>query len=173
MDFSSACIKIISQLTNCVSQIKEEDFCKPSVSFNGATIGQHLRHTIEFFLCLEKGLQDGVVNYDKRDHDEAIENSKIIALEVLERIAYALSVQHEDRTLTLEVSYDPTSENFTSLSTTYNRELIYNIEHAVHHMAIIKIGIREIAPYVELPPNFGIAVSTIRHQTLVNSIDSK
>jgi hypothetical protein len=42
--------------------------------------------------------------------------------------------------------------------------LVYNIEHAVHHMAIMKIGIREVADYINLPDNFGIAVSTLRYR---------
>jgi len=43
------------------------------------------------------------------------------------------------------------------------RELAYNIEHAIHHMAIIKIGINEVSPYILLPSAFGVASSTIRH----------
>jgi hypothetical protein len=50
------------------------------------------------------------------------------------------------------------------MDTNYFRELTYNIEHAVHHMAIIKIGIREVANYVTLPADFGIAASTIRYK---------
>jgi hypothetical protein len=38
-------------------------------------------------------------------------------------------------------------------------------------MAIMKIGIREIAPYIQLPPDFGIAASTIRYKE--NSVASE
>jgi hypothetical protein len=31
-------------------------------------------------------------------------------------------------------------------------------------MAIMKIGIREVADYVKLPAGFGVAVSTIRYK---------
>jgi len=34
----------------------------------------------------------------------------------------------------------------------------------VHHMAIMKIGLREVAGYVKLTSDFGIAASTIRYQ---------
>jgi hypothetical protein len=43
------------------------------------------------------------------------------------------------------------------------REITYNIEHIVHHMALVKIGIKEVCPYVVMPPEFGIAVSTIKY----------
>ena len=42
-----------------------------------------------------------------------------------------------------------------------------NIEHAVHHMALVKIGLRDVAPRVTLPAGFGIVVSTLRHQERV------
>jgi len=163
MHLYKACTTILNQLANLVSQISEEDFKKPSPTLNGSTIGQHLRHTIEFFLCLEKGLTTGIVNYDKRDHDQAIENDKFIAHSIIQNISVAVK-NMEDRSLTLEVCYHVENEDFTTLPTSYWRELVYNIEHAVHHMAIMKIGVREIAPYIELPKDFGIAISTIRHQ---------
>jgi hypothetical protein len=31
-------------------------------------------------------------------------------------------------------------------------------------MAIMKIGLREVADYITLPPDFGIAVSTLRYR---------
>jgi hypothetical protein len=158
-----ASASILSQLTNLVSQITDEDFIRPSSTLNGSTIGQHLRHTIEFFLCLEKGLETGVVNYDRRDHDQAIENDKFVAFSTLQNISESIK-NTEDKPLVLEVCYHLENEEFTTLPTSYKRELVYNIEHAVHHMAIIKIGVREIAPYIELPKDFGIAASTIRHQ---------
>lgn len=163
MHLHNACTNILSQLTDLLTQLKDDDFRKSSTTLNGATIGQHLRHTLEFFLCLEKGLQRGVVNYDKRDHDHAIETEKVIAREVLLRIGNSISSQTEDVPLTLEVSYHLREEAATTIPSSFYRELVYNIEHAVHHMAIMKIGIREIAPYVVLPNDFGVAASTIRH----------
>jgi hypothetical protein len=44
------------------------------------------------------------------------------------------------------------------------RELVYNIEHVVHHMALVKIGLKELLPDLDLPDDFGVAVSTIRYQ---------
>lgn len=163
MRLYTACTTILNQLTSLVEQIEADDFNIPSPVLNGATIGQHLRHTIEFFLCLESGLESGVVNYDKRNHDQAIENDKFIAHSTLHGILESIA-KAKDKPLVLEVCYELTGENFIQLPTSYHRELVYNIEHAVHHMALIKIGVREVAPYIQLPNDFGIAVSTIRHQ---------
>jgi hypothetical protein len=50
------------------------------------------------------------------------------------------------------------------VSSTVGRELIYNIEHTIHHLAIVKIALKAILPSLELPEHFGVAPSTIRHR---------
>jgi hypothetical protein len=152
-----------------VSQLTEQDFIKPVDTLGSSTIGQHLRHTLEFFICLEKGFEAGVINYDKRAHDKLIESDKFIALSVLSKINEFINSHYSDKVLKLEAAYDLDKEEFISIETNYLRELVYNIEHAVHHMAIMKIGIREAAPYVRLSHDFGIAASTIRYQEAVAS----
>ena len=164
MQLTKASFQILDQLESAVNQIKTEDFVKACTTLGGSTIGQHLRHTLEFFLCLEKGFDDGLINYDKRDHDKLIESDKFIALGSISRIRNFIGNTKEDKVLKLEVGYERHSEACVTINTNYFRELTYNIEHAVHHMAIMKIGIRELAPYVKLSDQFGIAVSTIRYK---------
>ncbi len=168
MNLKQACINILDQLTDLTSQIEERDFYKPVASLSQSTVGQHLRHTLEFFVCLEEGFTSGVINYDKRCHDKLIESNKFLALAKLSKIKEFVSTQKEDKALTLEVGYDST-EQFISLPTSYTRELVYNIEHAVHHMALIKIGIMEAVRYIKLPSDFGIAASTIRYKESIAS----
>ncbi len=147
-----------------VSQLSERDFVKPVDALGNSTLGQHLRHTLEFFICLENGFEGGVINYDKRAHDKLIETDKFIALSVISKIDEFVKSHRTDKALKLEAAYDLDKEEFVTIETNYLRELVYNIEHAVHHMAIMKIGIREAAPYVKLAHDFGIAASTIRYQ---------
>ena len=163
MNLTEACSNILSQLTDLVDQIHEGDFVKPAETLSHSTIGQHLRHTLEFFMCFEEGFDQGLINYDKRAHDKLIESDKFLALAAIDRIADFIK-QLNDKPLKLEVGYDLDKEIFLTIDTTATRELVYNIEHAVHHMAIMKIGIKEIASYVKLTPNFGIAASTIRYK---------
>jgi hypothetical protein len=164
MNLTLACNHIISQLTQLVQDIREKDFLAPSEALGKSTIGQHLRHTLEFFICMEAGYKTGIINYDKRAHDKLIETDKVIALSTLSKISEFVGGIHGDHKLKLEVSYDLDKDEFVTIETNAVRELVYNIEHAVHHMAIMKIGIREVAPYIKLPADFGIAASTIRYK---------
>lgn len=173
MNLQTSCCGVVSQLSELVNQISEHDFQKPVESLNQATLGQHLRHTLEFFLCLEEGFGTGTVNYDKRLHDKLIESDKYIALAALNRMQDFVTRHPDNVPLMLEVGYDLNSDESVSIETNYFRELVYNIEHAVHHMAMMKIGIREAAPYVQLPHDFGVAPSTIRYHSTKNSASTQ
>src|SRR6188768_3156665 len=101
---SHACLTILSQLENALSQISDHDFSKPSRVLNNSTMGQHMRHTLEFFICLQNGFEKGIVNYDKRAHDKLIESDKFIALSTINRITDFIN-QLKERSLKLEVGY--------------------------------------------------------------------
>ncbi len=161
---TDACNAILDQLANAVQQLAEREFTHPSETLGGSSIGQHLRHTLEFFICLEQGYDMGLINYDKRAHDKLIETDKQTALRVIDRIRQFIMDQIHDKPLLLEVGYDLNSGENVTVKTNYFRELTYNIEHAVHHMAIMKIGIREVAKHVLIPPDFGVAASTLRYR---------
>lgn len=164
MQLIKACGAILNQLSSVVEQMTEAEFATPSEALSGSSIGQHLRHTLEFFICLEQGFQNGTVNYDKRAHDKLIESDKIIALSYIHRIQNFVKTQATDQSLKLEVGYDLQHNDCVTIETNYFRELTYNIEHAVHHMAIMKIGIREVAPRITIPSDFGVAASTLRYR---------
>ncbi len=165
---SAPCFQILSQLKDTIEQISPEDLSRPLSTLSGSTIGQHIRHTLEFFLCLEKGFETGVINYDKRAHDKRIETNKSMAISSIRSIRDFIEGGLQDKALQLEVCYERHSGEYCTISTSYYRELTYNIEHAIHHMAIIKIGVSEIAPYVKLPDNFGVAISTVRYREAVS-----
>src|SRR5258708_26911340 len=101
MQLSDASTTILNQLSDIIRKLDENDFAKPSDTLSKSTIGQHTRHTIEFFLCLEKGFQSGIVNYDKRAHDKLVETDKFIALNAIDRIQDFIARQKRDQPLKL------------------------------------------------------------------------
>ena len=42
-----------------------------------STIGGHVRHNLDHFLCLEQGLKSGSVDYDARERDEFLETDRV------------------------------------------------------------------------------------------------
>lgn len=163
MQLTQTCSAILKQLSDLVGQLSDSEFTQPSPTLNHSTVGQHLRHTLEFFICLEQGYEKGLVNYDNRPHDKLIESDRFIALNTIARIQDFIAIHKTDTPLQLEVGYNAHNTDCVTVSTNYWRELTYNIEHAVHHMAIMKIGINDVAKHVRLPKDFGVAVSTLRY----------
>lgn len=164
MRLTDACTDILEQLSSMIRDIREEDFKKEVAILNNSTIGQHVRHTLEFFICLMDNHKSGIINYDHRNHDKVIETKKFVAQEVISRLKDFFLSTIEDEPLKLAANYSFDTDHFDLIDTNYYRELVYNIEHAIHHMAIIKIGLKEAAPYVIVPAHFGVAISTIKFQ---------
>ncbi len=162
---TKACELLLHELVWVISSVTDKDFCTPSTVLGGSTIGQHVRHTIEFFYCLKKGMRTGVVNYDNREHDRKLEIDRFLSINALGEVERFVGSVQEDVNLTLEVGYGRDSDDTCRISTSFHRELACNIEHLIHHMAIVRIGLREVACHVRLPADFGIAASTMRYRT--------
>lgn len=155
---------LLSQLNQVIESCKEEDFSKPLSELSGSTFGQHIRHTLEFFLCLFDAKNDGVVNYDQRKHDTLIETDKKLAQSVIQSIQVFLNKNQEDFELTFEANYQFSEEENDAMKSSFYRELAYNIEHAIHHMALMKVAVNQSLKYISLPENFGVASSTVRYR---------
>jgi hypothetical protein len=55
---------------------------------------------------------------------------------------------------------------FTSLF----REYHYAVEHAIHHMAIIKMGVKQVFPDVRIDRGISVLLHTLRYQQSVFEI---
>lgn len=161
MQLQESIKNVFIQLNNSLTQLSNEEYTKPSEQLFNATIGQHVRHIIELFICLEKGYATGIVNYEKRKRELAIETDKEYARQLLSGIFR--SIERPDKTLLLEANYNEQSEETLLIGTNYYREIVYNLEHTVHHMALIRVGLKEVST-IQVPQEFGVAASTIKHK---------
>jgi hypothetical protein len=159
MELQHAVNNVFVQLTDTINQLSEKEYSQPCNSLFNNTIGQHVRHIIELFQCLEGGYDSGVINYEKRKRDMLIETDKELAKTLLLQIHAELNRDNKD--LVLEATYDEHSDKFINIATNYHREIAYNLEHTIHHMALIRVGLTEVAK-IELPENFGVASSTVK-----------
>lgn len=159
MQIQKAIEQVFLQLHKVLEQMGPDDYQLPRPILFNATIGQHMRHIIELFQCLNAGYETGTVNYENRKRDYQIETDKMIAAGLLFTITRHL--EKPDKSLELEAGYDADSDNLIRIESNYYRELIYNLEHTVHHMALIRVGLQEVAS-VKVPEGFGIASSTIK-----------
>jgi hypothetical protein len=151
---------ILYQISSLLLKMNNDEYTLSLKIFSGSSVAQHVRHTLEFYLCLLDS-QAKVVNFDKRERNPKIENDLNFTLSTISNIISRLGTLSEDKPMILE---GVLGGELQSTNTSMHRELLYVIEHAVHHMAIIKIGFALNFPEIQIPENFGVAESTITYR---------
>ena len=169
MSINTSAINLLDQLHSVVDQFTAEAFCKPVATLSNSSIGQHVRHTLEFFICLMDSASDQVINYDNRKHDPYLEKDPKLAQDIIHSAKTFLAETRKDYPLTLMANYEIEADETSAIPSSYLRELAYNIEHTIHHMALIKVGIKADFAQVKLPDHFGVASSTVRYQKSQNA----
>lgn len=159
MTIQSSFNAVLVQLEKSIIELTDEQYTQKIDTLFGASIGEHVRHVIELFVCLQDGYACGVVNYENRKRDIAIQTVRVVALDLMGTIK--TSFFKENRELLLQAGYSETSNELFTLSTNYFREIAFNIEHAIHHMALIRIGIQEVSD-LEVSEGYGVASSTLK-----------
>ena len=159
-------IEIIDQLIDLLNDIESSVYKDALQPLHYGTVGQHVRHITEFYLCALKGHENGMVDYDSRERNLLIEIDKDFTIETLQSVKHQLKSLNSDCNLILKSKFG--GDEAMEISSSFFRELTYLIEHTIHHLAIIKIGLNEVYPEIKIPKNFGVAHSTIRYQGLGN-----
>lgn len=149
------------ELSDALALLTDEEYIKPSLNLSGATIGQHVRHVIELFQCMMQGYDSGIINYENRKRDLTIEQNKSFAISLLQQIES--DIEKQNKVLTLIACFGGGEE--IKINSNFLRELVYNLEHAIHHMALIRVGIAELTK-ISLPDTFGVAPSTIEYRKI-------
>ena len=150
---------LLEQLQFVLDGLTDEQYAQQVKVLSGSTTGQHTRHILEFFIELNQGYISGIVNYDKRMRNRLIETDKNFAIQTLLEIE--ASLVKPDRELLLHTEYGENDPEPVPVFTNYSRELVYNLEHMVHHMALIRIGVNAVSD-LAVPEGFGVAASTLK-----------
>lgn len=165
MTTQEAAVQVLQDALSYLNALSTPAYTEPIPLMSGSTIGQHSRHFIEFFQCLIAQAGDGsAINYDLRRRDHLIETDPAFAAACVKSIMREIAGLPMHSMTRLEASYDLEGEQILSLATSLERELMYNVEHTIHHLALVKIGLRLVAPEWAIPDHFGVAVSTIKYQ---------
>ena len=141
-----------------LKSLSNDQYSRKIKHLGNASIGGHTRHIIELIQCVNKGYDSDTVDYLNRIRNLDLENSKSLALEVLLEIEKEL--KRSDKNLKMVV--ENTSLD-CSVNTTYCREVVYNTEHTIHHLALIKVALLEMNLDL-VNHDFGMAYSTIQYQ---------
>ena len=160
-----AAIAILSQGEELIRALSSQNYTqRVPLAFN-ACIGGHYRHCMDHFTSLLRGLYADEVDYDHRERDARIESQPDFALALTQQMRarlekLPLGALDASVRARCEVSYAHGDSPVTG--STFGREMVYSIAHAIHHYALISVMARLMD--AKLPEQFGVAPSTVAHQ---------
>lgn len=163
MNGKEGIINIVNQINGILTSIEDQLYKAPLAIYNGSSIGQHFRHIYDFFRCLARGAAQQTVDYAQRDRDVRIEQDPLFAMSAfLQELEYLLTLEEYTSVRVrgdFSTQSDATRPEYPS---SLGREITFLHDHAVHHLAIIKIALQIEAPELIKDHTFGVAPSTVK-----------
>lgn len=158
MLLNSTCIAL-KQITMLLTLLSSQTKTKQRHLFVEQRIGAHVRHVHDHFRSLFVGLNSGIVDYNLRNRDSAEELDIQTSLTEHDKIfakLNTLDISAARIEIISEINCHAT-ENL-QMASSVDRELLYLINHTIHHAAIIKL-IMELGG-VACPHEIGLAPGT-------------
>jgi uncharacterized damage-inducible protein DinB len=159
-DYNRALLRQVEEL---LEQMDDQQLTTPRGLLFGGTIGQHVRHILEYHMLLLRQHGAGRINYDLRERDRRIETEVGHARATVAQCMDKLHLITEDRMLMME-SELPDGGGPVAQRTSLLRELTYVADHCVHHLAMMRIVIEQELPMVMFPEELGVAAATRNHR---------
>ena len=154
----------LHQTSDLLSKLSDEQYSKSLKVLNGSSIGQHIRHIVDFYLCILNE-NKGVISYDNRKRNEQVEiNTEYCQSQIAAIISKVETLNFNKEIEIYSCFTSSDEEENTVFKSNINRELLYAFDHTVHHLALVKIGLQNEFSDIQIDEKLGVAPSTIRYQ---------
>lgn len=166
MDALRQNVALLDRGIDLVARIEPALYAGPA---GGSGVGAHLRHCLDFYRAVLRGLGEAVdqrprIDYDRRERVVPIERDPAAALAELTATRQALvelSIPADRSVLvradTIELDGDDSEELWQQ--STLGREMMFLISHTIHHFATIATLLR--AEGIDPGDDFGVAPATL------------
>ncbi len=147
-----------------VPQTIEEDLYQKTS--DDGSIGGHTRHMLEFFQLFVAQAKTGKIDYEQRQRNAMFETSPEAAERAFIKVKNDLETLCSDQNLYTMISVSEMPGfglGKIEVQSSLAREALFLIEHAIHHIAIIKLLAAQNG--VEFEDGFGVAPSTLVYRT--------
>ncbi len=149
----------LNQVVEVIECAKELPSFKGGELYQSKGVGRHVRHIVDHFLALHNGLELKVVDYNQRNRESPIEVDYQLAHEKIQFLMNWLdTLELNQQRLEVYSEIDCFQTVTQSFESCLERELLYLINHTIHHMAYVKLVARVSGVF--LPEHIGIAPST-------------
>jgi hypothetical protein len=149
----------LRSLSNLLKLLNTQQYNQKIAFLGNASIGGHTRHIIELLTCVLNGYDSATVDYINRIRNLSLETDLQLAGRELDSLN--VQIMRPDKQMKLI----PEGMQQETVYTSFYREIVYNAEHAVHHLALIKVALREMVLDIT-DDDFGMVASTIKYRSL-------
>ncbi|MDI9337005.1 MAG: DinB family protein [Alphaproteobacteria bacterium] len=150
----------LNELNNTITQLDISQISQPLHYLHNATLGQHVRHILEMLQCLLNGYESGCIDYINRTRNLNLESNKTLVLETIQTIKISFIKPNKDLKIKITEMHSNIEEY---IETNFERELLWQLDHIIHHLAMFKVGLIELN--IPLENNFlGVAYSTMQYK---------
>lgn len=158
------CKQNLKQISGLLDSLSPQQYNYKSKFLSGATIGQHIRHILEFYICIKDAVDFKLteINYDKRKRDNSIEKDPKSALVAVDNLIQFIEGENFSGNASLVTNFSLIDDCDCIIPSSFLRELVYCLEHSIHHQALIKISLIDQGLVHLVDSDFGVAPSTTK-----------
>jgi uncharacterized damage-inducible protein DinB len=153
---------VLDDLAAVVVGLDTVEYADSGIAGLSGSVGSHVRHVLDHVRAFETGIASGLVDYEARVRDTALEQDGGLALAALGSARRRLGERSDavrSRAVVVRTRLEA-GLGTTEFTSTVGRELAFVLSHTIHHSAVIALLLHRIAPRPGLPARFGLAPGT-------------
>lgn len=172
MQAISALLTVTEQINHVLSQLEPHESRRQLPEFEGNTLGMHFRHILEFFQCLERAWQNPARWIMRRGNGTCCMKTIRVSPPPL---FWHFPKRCRNLRFPAGWMYGRNLADLAAalLPSTVGRELLFVYDHAIHHLAIIKIGLLCHFPHIRTDKDLGVSPSTIKARKIDKNPDRR
>lgn len=142
-----------------LENISDEEYSNTSIAPYHSSIGSHIRHILDIFSCLLKGLENNHIDFSYRERNLNAEQETSVGIDYFNKIIHQLNkIENYNFNDTIKVT-DDLGAGKVSANYSISATLMQAQSHTIHHYATIGYLIYQLG--IELPDNsFGYNPTT-------------
>jgi len=157
------CISLLEEGARLLERISDDVYSKTSVLSRRGSVGEHLRHCLDFYKSFLSGLESNRIDYNFRRRDTRLETDRYCAIDEIHRLITELrEILPIFRIAPILVSTEDCGVSRESwCGSSVVRELEFLQSHTTHHYSLMAVLLRFEG--IEPGEEFGVAPSTLRY----------
>ena len=136
-DIIDPAIRNLERLERLIQLLDKHSYSNTKAGPYYSSIGGHLRHVLDIFACITRGVDSGIVDLTDRRRGTSVETDPEAALNYLDSVIQSLSGLKGIDPSTPVTIVDDLGSGKTEIPSTLGSGLCQAHSHAIHHFACI------------------------------------